>query len=208
MIFMVTCRYCGQKSRTGELRCSNCGKPLSLLANDPSDPMFEGGIGQIHEDHFQEENIKKGSIKWKYTNPEHDNSTNKFDNQSREYESSVDDLSYNQSHPDHYEYDDDFYRNKFNENIEQYRSNLDNNHDRKSEVIGFFIEWDVIVASSFIVIILTAIFNRIFPVVSYVLALLISLVYVLATIKNKNTLILAIPLSFITTSAISAFLSL
>ncbi|MDR2545476.1 MAG: hypothetical protein LBD03_08080 [Methanobrevibacter sp.] len=205
---MVTCRYCGQKSRTGDLRCSNCGKPLSLLANDPSDSIFEKDLGQIHEDHFQEENVRKGSIKWKYTNPEHNNSTNKINNQNRGYEPYFNDLSPSQSHPDYYEHDDDFYRNKFNENIGQYRSNLDRNYDGKSEVIGFFIEWDVIVASSFIVIILTAVFNRIFPLLSYVLALLISLMYVLTTTKNKNTLILAIPLSFITTSAISAFLSL
>ncbi|GAA5819037.1 MAG: zinc ribbon domain-containing protein [Methanobrevibacter sp. CfCl-M3] len=205
---MVTCRYCGQKSRTGDLRCSNCGKPLSLLANDQSDPIFEKDLGQIHEDHFQEGNVRKGSIKWKYTNPEYNNSTNKLNNQNRGYEPSFDDLSHSQSRPDYYGHDDDLYRNKFNENIGQYRSSLDNNYNRKFEVIWLFIEWDVIVASSFIVIILTAVFNRIFPVVGYILALLISLMYVLTTTKNKDTLILAIPLSFITTSAISAFLSL
>ncbi|MDR3223322.1 MAG: hypothetical protein LBT66_06290 [Methanobrevibacter sp.] len=195
---MVICSYCGQENKIGNLKCSNCGKPLSLLSNDSSDPIFEKELNQNHENDFQkgdfQKGIKKNSIKWKYANSQsnqekkHDNLDIGFNNQNKDYDAPVNNFNYNQNYDDEQYYDD--------------------NINTSSEKFEYFIEWDVIIASSLIVIILTAIFNRIFPVVAYIIALIISLIYVLITTKNKNTLMLVIPLSFITTCAMSAFLSL
>ncbi|MDR2624118.1 MAG: hypothetical protein LBC39_06100 [Methanobrevibacter sp.] len=228
---MVICRYCGQENRTGDLRCSNCGKPLSLLPNDPSDPTFEKDLDQKSNE-FHKETIRKDSIKWKYINPHSDqekgsdSSDDRFNDRIEDHGDVVD-FNYNPSDRDFVDRSTDFndhddggfdqndhdedelYRAKFHENIGRYKdNNLDFDHEKKTENLVYFIEWDVIIASSLIVIILTAIFNRMFPIFGYISALLVSLIYVLIATKNKNTLFLAIPLSFISTAAISAFLSI
>ncbi|MDR2829656.1 MAG: hypothetical protein LBB45_01230 [Methanobrevibacter sp.] len=175
------CKYCGHENRTSGLKCSKCGKPLSLLPNDQSNSMLEKNLSPNQDSH---ENIRKDSIKWRYINHQ---------NQEKKYNIDYDDNNYS----------DEFYRNKSIMSHEN--NNLD---DGKIETVECFIEWDVIIASSLIFIILTAVFNRILPAFGYVFTLLTSLSYILIATKNKNTLILAIPLSFLTTSAISAFLSL
>jgi len=192
---MVICNYCGRENKTGDLKCSNCGKPLGLLSNDSSDPIFEKDLNQIQKNDFQK-GIIKNSIKWRYADSQsdqerkHDNLDIGFNNQNKGYDTHVNNFKYNQDH-------DEILDIYWNDNL-----------NTSSEKFEYFIEWDVIIASSLIVIILTAIFNRIFPVVAYIIALIISLIYVLIATKNKNTLMFVIPLSFITTCAMSAFLSL
>ncbi|MDR2873188.1 MAG: zinc ribbon domain-containing protein [Methanobrevibacter sp.] len=151
---MVSCNYCGQENKDGNLKCSNCGKPLSLIWDETSNNIFKK-----NPDHFQKD------------------------------DSLADDFKYNSLYKENKIY------NKVKEN-------------KKSEISNFYMEWDVIVATALTVIILTPIFNRLFPPLGYIMPLLISLIYLLMAIKNKPSLIIAIPLSFIVTCAFTAFLSL
>jgi hypothetical protein len=151
---MITCKYCGQENKDGNLKCSNCGKPLSLIWDETSKNIFKKKSNQFQKDDFL----------------------------------------------------GDGFKSLYKEN--EIYDNLNDQINKESEIPDFYLEWDVIVATALIAMISTPIFNRLFPPFGYIMALLLSLLYLLMAIKSKPTLIIAIPLSFIVTCAITAFLSL
>jgi uncharacterized membrane protein YvbJ len=153
---MVTCKYCGQKNKDGNLRCSNCGKPLTLIWNETSKNIFKKDSNQLQKDDFFDDGFKNNSL-----------------------------------------YKED-----------KIYDNLNVQRNQKFENSNHYIEWDVVVATALIAIISTSIFNKLFSPFGYIMALLISLFYLLKTIKIKTTLVIVLPLSFIVTCAITAFLSL
>ncbi len=70
------------------------------------------------------------------------------------------------------------------------------------------VEWDVIIATALMVIILIAILQRVFPSIAIFISLLIGLIYILIATKSKSTLFKAIPLAILAILAISAYFSI
>ncbi len=182
---MVFCRYCGEKNEDGNLKCSNCGKTLSLL------PYKHQRNSHNDNSNFNEDIIFNRISKPKYS------SNLKKNNQN--------------SIKTHYQTDfnpNDRNRNekRFNDSLKPKYSHYDangpygNKKARKN-----FVEWDVVIATALLVIILSSIFQRVFPAFGLFLALLIGLIYILIATKSKSSLIKAIPLAIIMVLTISAY---
>lgn len=70
------------------------------------------------------------------------------------------------------------------------------------------IEWDVVIATALITLILSAILNRIFPTLGLLFAIFVGLIYILIATKVKSSLVKSLPVTLIVICAISAFFSL
>jgi hypothetical protein len=267
MIFMVFCRYCGMANKDSELKCSNCGKPLSLLSNEPlkSEDLKIKNPAKTTNDYLNSnkrlnsdnnhQNIRESPIKSKYINNQYnmdqkneytntDNNYNRnisnYTNPNKDYKNIPNYNSNNLNNDNNYVNNLNHSNNNLNyrnmgQNHPNYphdRQNLDNNNEiYDNRQVGYsksppnlypdksyknsleyekknYIEWDVIIATAFITIILSAIFNRILPSIGLLLSLLISLIYILIATTNKSSLFISIPLTLIMVATISAYFSL
>ena len=278
---MVYCRYCGTQNRDGNLKCSNCGKPLSLISNEPqSRPRFSKNNNQnFRENRFRNNPNQENSIKARYLeknqhnpnnqynqnnqgqkrqqanndfqrnqnpqynqspqyyqnpqhnqNPKYQQSPQRHQNQGnypkqRDYQNYPNYQNYQNRHNSGYEQDylnqenylnqDDYQNyggnNEYYDNLHQDRFNqhYSQNYNREAKKVSkTAIEWDVVIATALMVIILTAIIQRIFPSFAIFISLLLGLSYILIATKSKPSLIKSIPLTIFVILAISAFFSL
>ena len=234
---MVYCQYCGARNRDGDLRCYNCGKPLSLMPSEQSQKSgFSSNTNQNLRDSFRNNPKQEGSIKNRYIQREqayqdnpndphnpnshnyqnqqvyHDNQPNRHYQNHQSYQNQQNQQSYQdyqnqqnqQNHPrnQEYEYPDDFNRSELN------RQYPPNDVYEPKKVSKTTIEWDVVIATALMVIILTAILQRVFPVFAIFISLFLGLAYILVATKSKPSLIKSIPLTFFVILAISAYFSL
>ena len=244
---MVYCQYCGAQNRDGDLRCSNCGKPLSLIqTGPPQKSRFSSNNNQNLRNSFRNSSNQEGSIKSRYIqreqgyqdNPNIPNNQNyqSYQNQQnqRDYQNNRPNQGgrgynnqqnslYNQSYQNqqdyqrqqnyqHYQDQQNYprnreYSNNFNQG-ELNRQYSQNHINEPKKVSKTTIEWDVVIATALMVIILTAILQRIFPVFAIFISLLLGLAYILVATKSKASLIKSIPLTFFVILAISAYFSL
>ena len=192
---MVFCSYCGAKNRDGSLKCYNCGKPLRLVYDDPQVVDKDTKLNNNYS-----ENRFKGSIKDNYTS-KNVSSLNDLDNHGSSFTTND---SYLNEGTTLYkrEYKTNPNRNNNLRNSSLYK-NSPENIDNKNVV-----EWDVVIATALIVIILTAVLNRFLPSFGFFIALLVALIYILIATKNKTSLYKSIPLAIIVILAISSYFSL
>ena len=192
---MVFCSYCGVKNRDDSLKCYNCGEPLRSSYDDPQ---FINDRGNEFNNDYSE-NRFRGPIKDSYTS-EDVNSLNDLDNRGPSF--TTNDSYLNEGTT--------LYRR-------EYKTSPDSNKFRKSYLYKSspestdsknIVEWDVVIATALIVIILTAILNRILPNFAFFISLFIALIYILIATKNKNSLYKSVPLAIIVIFAISSYFSL
>lgn len=204
---MVYCRYCGTQNRDGTLKCTNCGKPLSLIPNDShSNSMQDSSRNHYSKRDDYRKNNNYGKID-NYGNNRNNHNDSINPNVSNYHRSPIKD-SYMRKNQEF----DNF------ENPSKYPANLNKNqnNDYHSQNYGKepvkssknSVEWDVVIATALMVIILTAILQRIFPFMAIFISLLIGLLYILIATKSKSSLFKAIPLTVITILAISAYFSI
>ena len=192
---MVYCIYCGEKNEDETLKCRKCGKPLSLLPHD-----YPENSDSKMPNYINKKRLNKG-IMGDYQN-NHDNFSQK---------------SIESRYKDFNPYDDNFNENKYKNNqinklnnLSSSRTNYNEDNYRKNlkKPIKNFVEWDVVVATALLVIILFTILQRFFHTIGLFIALFIGLIYILTATKQKSGLIKAIPLAIIMVFAISAYFSL
>ena len=94
------------------------------------------------------------------------------------------------------------------EKYSQPQFNNENNNKAYKTVNKTAVEWDVVIATALIVIIISAILQRIFPFLGIFMALLIGLIYILIATKSKLSLFKSIPLAILMILAVSAYFSL
>lgn len=223
---MVYCRYCGVQNKHGDLKCSNCGKPLPLMANEPHSNMkrSQNNAQNLKSNNPIDNQSNNYSIKDKYLRDNQDPQNihnNQRNNQNIDYDQNYQNQQYqnqqyqnqqnyqnqqqyNQNYQRHQnqEYSDGLHNNEFNQ---QYQQNYTNKHKRVSKTA---IEWDVVIATALMVIILTAILQRIFPMFAIFISLLIGLAYILVATKSKSSLVKSIPLTILVILSISSYFSL
>lgn len=245
---MVYCRYCGAQNRDGDVKCSNCGKPLPLLPNEPHPNLrhSSGNDQNLRNNSFRDSSNNSHSIKDRYLgknqghknnrNNQQNNNTNDYNqnyqnqqqdqyyqNQERQqtqrnmqnrqpqnqqtYQNQQNQQQYQQNYQDSQRYQNREYPNNlhYNEFNQQYHQNYVNESAKVSKTA---IEWDVVIATALMVIILTAILQRIFPLFAIFISLLIGLAYILVATKSKSSLLKSIPLTILVILAISAYFSL
>lgn len=204
---MVYCRYCGTQNRDGTLKCINCGKPLSLIPNDS------------HPNSMQDSSRNHYSKKDDYRK---NNNYGKIDNYGNNRNNHNDSINSDVSNYHRGPIKDSYMRKNQEldnfENPSKYPVNLNKNqnNDYYSKNYGKkpvkssknSVEWDVVIATALMVIILTAILQRIFPFMAIFISLIIGLIYILIATKSKSSLFKAIPLTVITILAISAYFSI
>jgi lipopolysaccharide export LptBFGC system permease protein LptF len=192
---MVYCVYCGEKNKDRRLKCIKCGKPLSLLPNDYS------------------ENLN--SNRSRYTNKKRLNK--EFKNDYKGNQDNINQRSIKSNYKDFNRYENGFDKNKYRNNQTKRLNNLSSSQtnyygvdsrENLKKPYKKYVEWDVVVATALLVIILSTILQRFFPRLGLLVALFVGLVYILIATKSKLTLIKAIPLSIIMVFAISAYFSL
>ncbi|MCL2688202.1 MAG: zinc ribbon domain-containing protein [Methanobrevibacter sp.] len=193
---MVYCSYCGARNRDDVSHCSNCGERLPIIRD-------------------KNQNIPQNN----YSNQQNSNrpiSSNQIPNNP-----------YNRPIKNNYLRD-----NRYNKNFTDEDNNLrlDNRHDNFQDsnqkkypkpqfnnknndnphktVNKTAVEWDVVIATALIVIIISAILQRVFPFLSIFMALLIGLIYILIATKSKLSLFKSIPLAILMILAVSAYFSL
>ncbi|MDR2966506.1 MAG: zinc ribbon domain-containing protein [Methanobacteriaceae archaeon] len=189
---MVYCRFCGEKNKDNALNCRKCGKPLSLI---PSHNL---------------ENLNKSIPN--YTSKKELN--NEFGN---DIPSNFNQKSIKSRYNNFNQYTNGFNKNKYGNNrpnklnvLSNSQTNYYGDNHRKSlkKHNKNYVEWDVVVATALLVIILTTILQRFFPRFGLFMALFIGLTYILIATKSKISLFKAIPLAIIMVFAISAYFSL
>jgi len=192
---MVYCKYCGEKNDNRVLKCTKCGKPLSLLPNDypenkASDTHIfndEKGFNKEFRNNYQDThgNFSQRSIKSQYGNSGlHESNFGK--NKYRNFQTD----KINNSPGPHVNY----YADNHRKTLKKHNKN--------------YVEWDVVIATALLVIILAAILQRFFHTFGLSLALLIGLIYILTATKSKFSLFKAIPLAIFMVFTISAYFSL
>lgn len=204
---MIFCRYCGEKNREGDLHCVNCGKPLSLLPNDHQKKSTSSN-SSINNKLFKKESKENGFKK----------PIKKYHKDDSFLKDDVENIRKNKDNKSvrskHFHSDNEVYKpaefkctysDKEIYKPTELKRAYSNNEVYKSQKNTKSSEWDVIVATALLVIILSAIFKRIFPNIGLFFALLIGLIYILIATKSKSTLIKAIPLAIMMIFAISAF---
>ena len=192
---MVYCIYCGEKNEDVALKCRKCRKPLSLLPHD----YLENSNSKI---------------------PNYNNKKrldNRFRDNYQNNRGSFSQKSTKSSYKDFNLYDDNFDENKYNydqinklnrSSSSQTNYNEDNYRKNIKKPRKNYVEWDVVVATALLVIILATILQRFFYTMGLSIALFIGLIYILISTKSKLSLIKAIPLAIITVFAIYAYFSL
>jgi len=241
---MVYCRYCGVQNRTGELKCSNCGKPLSLMPNEPQvKPMSSSNNQSLRGNSSRNNPNQYDSIKSRYVGKNQNNQNNQSNqNHQNQQRQQYQQNPQNQQYQDQRNYQNQQYQNQ--QNYQNQRNQYDNQYQRsyqdqrayqnyqrnqeysdnlrqnglnqqysqhyvhEPKVSKTAIEWDVVIATALMVIILTAILQRIFPVYAIFISLLLGLAYILIATKSKASLIKSMPLTLLTILAISAYFSL
>jgi len=215
---MVYCRYCGAQSRDGDLKCSNCGKPLSLMPNEPQLRSNSSSNNKsLRGNNFRNNPNPNDSIKNRYMQG-NQNNQNQQNPQNRQYQDSQNYQNQRNQHDSQYQGD---YQNprayqnyqrdqEYSDNLHQSGLNqqYSQNHVHEPKVSKTAIEWDVVIATALMVIILTAILQRIFPFYAIFISLLLGLAYILIATKSKSSLVKSIPLTLVTILAISAYFSL
>ena len=192
---MVYCRYCGEKNNDRALKCIKCGEPLSLLPN-----IYPGNMDNDMHSYRDRKDFDK-----EFRN-NHQNNHDNFNQESIKSRYKNFDLG-----------DPNFDKNKHrNHQINK----LNNLSESKNNIYGVnhgnnlkkpnksYVEWDVVVATALLVIILASILQRFFHTFGLSLALLIGLIYILIATKSKLSLFKAIPLAIFMVVAISAYFSL
>jgi len=182
---MVYCRYCGTQNRNGTLKCINCGKPLSLIPNDSQSSMQSQDRGPYLKknnqgNNYNNYNYHRSPIKYRYM--EEDQKIDNFRNSSKYPNNPI-----------------------MNQNNNYHSQNYMKEHVKTNKNS---VEWDVVIATALMVIILTAILQRVFPSTAIFISLLIGLIYILIATKSKSSLFKAIPLTIIAILAISAYFSI
>ncbi|KZX10235.1 zinc ribbon domain-containing protein [Methanobrevibacter filiformis] len=232
---MVFCSYCGTENANGSLKCYNCGKALPLIHDDniknyssnnefkvensPNIPnnsisnIPNNGINSIPNNN-NTDNYNTESIKEKYVSSD----SKSFATDSNSNKTSYLDPPNNNNNNNNYSnesstlYNREYHRNpnvlNKRNNVSFSESKYNSKYDLEEVTKEHSIEWDVIVATALIFIILTAILNRIFSVIGIFISLFIALIYILVATKNKNSLFKSIPIAIIMIAAISAYLSL
>ncbi|MCL2114928.1 MAG: zinc ribbon domain-containing protein [Methanobrevibacter sp.] len=189
---MVYCRYCGEKNKDSSFKCSKCGKPLSLAPDyypearnsNTSTYTNKKGLNKEFSNDIHS-NFNQKSIKSRYNNfNKQDNSFNRNENGNNQL-NKLNRLSSSQNN---------YYEDNYRKNLKKPNKN--------------HVEWDVVVATALLVIILTTILQRFFPRFGLTISLLFGLVYILIATKSKVSLFKAIPLAIIMIFAISAYFSL
>jgi len=189
---MVYCRYCGEKNKDEALICKKCGKPLSLLPNLHPKNMNNNIPNRNYKKDLnpgfrrkKPSNFNQGSIKSRYKDKNRFNTD--FGENGYRINQSEELNNLSPSQPDYY---DDYSR----KNLQKQNKN--------------YVEWDVVVATALLVIILATILQRFFHTFGLFVALLIGLIYILTATKSKISLFKAIPLAIIMVFAISAYFTL
>jgi len=189
---MVYCRYCGTQNRDGALNCVKCGKPLSLIPNEPPTTRFTQNNNQnFRGDHFRESENINSPIKRRYMNQNPDENQM---NQNHNYN------EYDQDYGNHQRYQD------YSSNLDQNQPNFE--YENEPKVSKTAVEWDVVIATALMVIILTAILQRAISSMAIFMSMLIGLAYILVATKSKLSLIKSIPLTILVVLAISAYFSI
>lgn len=212
---MIYCGYCGTKNRDDDFRCSQCNKYLSLMPNNYSSrPNSKSTSSSNLNDPYSYYHNQNHPIKNKYlekdlnpnefleNNPQNQRINNQNINQSNQsrYNPNMRNQQYQnyekpQNHP-------------MNQHEPHERQNYSQNIGKYQEVDKTAVEWDVVIATVLLVIILTAILQRIFPFTAIFISLLIGLDYILIATKSKFSLFKSIPLAILTILAISAYFSI
>ncbi|RBQ22861.1 hypothetical protein ALNOE001_14420 [Candidatus Methanobinarius endosymbioticus] len=239
---MVYCRYCGAKNRDGDLRCTQCNKPLSLIPdNSPSRPSSRSNNSSNFNNRSSNYNNNRNSnnqnspIKNKYL--EKDQKLNEFRNNNSNLNipphQSRNQKNTNSLHPQNSNNSNirENRENNYNDinpnmrnqsfqnyqNTQKYSNNPNMGHDRENnfpnrreyrEIDKTAVEWDVVIVTALIVIILTAILHRLFLFFAIFISLLIGLAFILVAIKLKSSLFKSIPLAVLAILAISAYFSI
>jgi len=193
---MVYCSYCGAINRDGASHCSNCGETLPIIPN-------------------KNQNILQSNYSNRRSNNQH-NSSNQIPNNSYKMSIKEDYLRDNKYNKNPTYKDKNLrlnsrYNNFQDLNQEKYSQpqfNNENNNKTYKTVNKTAVEWDVVIATALIVIIISAILQRIFPFLGIFMALLIGLIYILIATKSKLSLFKSIPLAILMILAVSAYFSL
>jgi len=192
---MVYCSYCGTENLDGNSHCSNCGKPLPLIENrnqhNPQNNYPQNQNNNPPNFSNQRPNtLHNRSIKDDYLRDSYDdNSTDRFNNPPLDNRRN----QHQDLHPK--QYSDRQFNNK-------------NDDSLPKTVDKTAVEWDVVIATALIVIIISAVLQRIFPLLAIFMALLIGLIYILIATKSKLSLFKSIPLAILMILAVSAYFSL
>jgi len=161
---------------------------------------------QNQQSYFNQQNPQNLQNEHLYSNQHNQrNQENQYNNEYQENYLNQQDYSSRedyQSYGENNEYNNDLHRNRLN------LENSQNYYHEPKKVSKTAIEWDVVIATALLVIILTAILQRIFPSFAIFISLLLGLVYILIATKSKASLIKSIPLTFFVILAISAYFSL
>ena len=240
---MVYCRYCGTQNRDRDLKCSNCGKPLSLMPNEPPlKPISSSNNQNLRGNSSRNNPNRYDSIKSRYVRETQNQQNQNYQNQQRQQnqnqqrQQNQNNQNYQNQQRQQYQQNPQYYQNQRNQHENQYQRNYPNqqayqnyqrnqeysdnllqngqnqqysqNHAHEPKVSKTAIEWDVVIATALMVIILTAILQRIFPVYAIFISLLLGLAYILIATKSKVSLIKSMPLTLLTILAISAYFSL
>ena len=192
---MVYCSYCGVKNRDGDSHCFNCGEQLPLVSYKGHNIPHERNINQqnsIRED-FHNQILNDLSDRNKKDNNLRNN--HNYDFRSEINNPRLDNMQNNFQDTNQEEY---FESQLYNRNYNESTKTVDKTA----------VEWDVVIATALIVIILSAILQRIFPLLSIFMALCIGLIYILLATKSKLSLFKSIPLTVLMILAVSAYFSL
>jgi hypothetical protein len=192
---MVYCSYCGEKNNDGILKCKNCGRPLSLLPNNNPENMNRKMPKYPDKKNFNKEfrsdyqnnhgNFNQGSIKSRYKDFDQDNTNFDQENYGNNRLNRLNNLSTSQT---------GYYNDNQRKNLKKHNKGR--------------VEWDVVVATAILVIIIASILQRFSPTFGLSVALFIGLIYILTATKSKLSLFKAIPLGIFMVFAISAYFSL
>lgn len=233
---MVYCRYCGAQNRDGDLICSNCGKPLSLMPNEPQQrPRSSSNNQSLRDNGFGNNPNQNDSIKNRYMQGNQNNQDYQNNQSNQNYQNQQRQQHQQDPQNQHYQ-DQQNYQNQQNPQDNRYQRNYQNPQDQQNyqrnqehsnnlhqtglnqqysqnyahepKVSKTAIEWDVVIATALMVIILTAILQRILPFFAIFISLLLGLAYILIATKSKASLVKSIPLTLLTILAISAYFSL
>ncbi|WP_067089157.1 zinc ribbon domain-containing protein [Methanobrevibacter curvatus] len=196
---MVYCKYCGTNNIDGNLKCQNCGKPLSLIPNNKPPNRNED---------FHNDSIKSRYVEYKENKHRPNNNRNINRSLGENYKQYQNNNDFNNRLNNNYGYKENYNYNYNNENPIPYQENQYIKTSPKENIKKKYIEWDVIIASALIMIILSAIVNRILPDFSLLVSLVVALIYILVSTKNKSSLFVSIPLTMVVITAITAYFSL
>lgn len=224
---MVYCRYCGAKNRDCELKCFQCNKLLSLISDNSSSRLNSKSNNFSNlNNNSSNYNNQSNHIKSKYLEKDHDPNEYVNNNQQSDFRTEnpqnqrINNLNINQSKQLYQSRHDPNIRNQQYqnpENVQNYsktpyelhdRRNRSQNREKYLKVGKTTVEWDIVITTALIVIILTKTLQRIFPFMAIFIVLLIGLAYILIATKSKSSLFKSIPLAILTILTISAYFSI